>query len=270
MIAGIDSIMQRFDTIDRRLCKLDSIETQVSQLSQKMTDIDKKVGSLEHDLHEQSRKIVDLEASRNFDSAQCNDLKSKQSDIEKMLKDEKSRNTEMAKNLKSLESENKRVSEEMIDLQSRSMRDNLLFFNFDELMNREDRASENCITKIKTFMETDLGITDAQTIKIDRAHRVGGFNPAKKRPVIVKFNFHQDKLRVKQAAFSMPKETPCKVSDQYPKPIQERRKKLIPHLIKAKESGKTAYLSYDKLFVNGTQYTADNFPDNAPNNARDA
>ena len=35
-------------------------------------------------------------------------------------------------------------------------------------------------------------------IKSDRAHRVGRLRVDKNRPILVKFNFYQDKLRIKE------------------------------------------------------------------------
>ncbi|KAH3695823.1 hypothetical protein DPMN_083281 [Dreissena polymorpha] len=44
------------------------------------------------------------------------------------------------------------------------------------------------------------------------------------------------------------------VSDQFPKTVQARRKSLLP-AINAKKSGKSAYLSYDKLYIDNKMYT---------------
>ena len=100
--------------------------------------------------------------------------------------------------------------------------------------------------------ESALNIPDARhNIKIDRAHRIGLFDITKKRPIVVKFSFSQDKTLIKKCAYSELKDTKYRVSDQYPKAIQDRRKILIPHLIKAREDNKRAVLSYDKLYIDG-------------------
>ncbi len=148
----------------------------------------------------------------------------------------------------------------MLDVQSRSMRDNLLFFNFDELPIPRDRASEDCSQTIFNFMTTDLELSNVTDIKIDRAHRIGNFQNGKKRPIVVKFNYHQDKMLVKKSAFDKLKDSNYRVSDQYPKEIQERRRKLIPVLIQAKNDNKRAVLSYDKLYIDGVLYKPDASP----------
>ena len=76
----------------------------------------------------------------------------------------------------------------------------------------------------------------------------------------MKFDYFQDKVTVKQKAYSVfEKDTPYRVSDQCPKPSQYPRRTLIPaFIILAKQQGKAGYLSYDKLFINGQEFSADN------------
>ena len=82
----------------------------------------------------------------------------------------------------------------------------------------------------------------------------------KKRPIVAKFNFFQDKTSIKQCAYTELKNSPYRVSDQYPKAIQDRRRALIPHLIKAKENNKKAVLSYDKLYIDGHLFRGETTP----------
>jgi len=100
--------------------------------------------------------------------------------------------------------------------------------------------------------ETKLEMPDAKnTVKIDRAHRLGKYTTAKKRPIVAKFNFYQDKQDIKQRVYERRADLGVNVSDQYPKIIQERRKLLIPELIRAREAGREAVLRYDKLYIDG-------------------
>ena len=96
-------------------------------------------------------------------------------------------------------------------------------------MNPDERANEKCTDKIFDFLTNELQIDDARNIKIDRAHRIGRFKRESKRPIVVKFNYHQDKLRVKQTAFVKLKDSDYGVSDQYPNEIRERWKNLSPY-----------------------------------------
>jgi hypothetical protein len=167
----------------------------------------------------------------------------------------------LSKNIASLRNENIDLNETIIDLQARSMRDNLLFFNFDEGTSFEDRKSENCAEKVLQFCENNLKIDSAAThMKIDRAHRIGPYQHGKKRPIVVKFNFYGDKETVKSSAREKLINSNFRVCDQLPKPIQDRRKKLLPYLIEAKRNGKQANLSYDALYIDRVKYTHDRPP----------
>ena len=141
------------------------------------------------------------------------------------------------------------------------IRDNLLFFNVEEETSYESRKTENCTLKVHQFCETKLDIDDAEsTIKLDRAHRIGRYEQGKKRPIVAKFNYYGDKVTVKSKARELLEGTPDGVSDQLPKEVQERRKKLIPYLVHARNSGKQASLSHDALYIDRVKYTHDNLP----------
>ncbi|XP_045174508.2 uncharacterized protein LOC123535821 [Mercenaria mercenaria] len=249
------AIMEKLEAMDKRLNKLDIIESQISNLTQKMTVIDQRVSSLESKVHEQNSKLTEFEVSRNFDSQSNDEIRKKQCDIDKQVKSGLESNKKVMSECESLKQETHRLSEEVIDLQSRSMRDNLLFFNFDEDISAEARKNEDCCSKIYTFCKNDLGMADAQTrIQIDRAHRIGKFTPGKKRPIVAKFNHTPDKIEVKQKVLERKDAISIRCSDQYPKVIQDRRKKLIPELIKARDENKEAVLRYDKLYINGSLF----------------
>ncbi|XP_060585205.1 uncharacterized protein LOC132741129 [Ruditapes philippinarum] len=274
-------VVDRLTSMDNRLSKLDSIEQQISVITSKMTSLDTRVTFLEATARESDSKMNDIEKSKAFDSQICDELQKKNSELEKALKEERSRIASLNKDLSALKS----VSEDVTDLQSRSMRDNLLFFGFEEGKTPDDRRTENCTKLILDFLSNSLKIPEAHVaIKIERAHRLGyKYEIGKSRPIVVKFNHYPDKLLVKQLSHEFnqsfgkgksdenstgennstnnsyhvqrPK---IRVSEQYPKIIQDRRKMLIPTLIKAKEDGKKAYLSYDKLYINNKMFTTEN------------
>ena len=53
------------------------------------------------------------------------------------------------------------------------------------------------------------------------------------------------------------KNTPFGIHEQFPKPIEDKRRKLYHVLKDAKRQGKHVVLVRDKLFVNGSQYFFD-------------
>lgn len=85
------------------------------------------------------------------------------------------------------------------DAESRSRRSNLLFFGL------EDAAR-------KTWAEAEKLVLDACNDKlgiqinpdtIDRTHRIGRFNPDKKRPIVVKFAFFKPKEAVLRSSYKL-------------------------------------------------------------------
>ncbi|KAH3747959.1 hypothetical protein DPMN_182395 [Dreissena polymorpha] len=103
----------------------------------------------------------------------------------------------ISKDFEKIRADNKSLSDDVVDLKDRSMRNNLLFFNFDKENTFDDRKHENCTNKIYEFCEKDLAMSGARdTIRIDRAHRIGNYETGSKRPIVVRFNYYQDKLTV--------------------------------------------------------------------------
>jgi len=233
-----------------KLSKFDKIEADVKAISNKLTRVEVKVMSLEHKMSESDKNLADLALSRSVDSDACQDIKKRHALLNCM---------------KNLKSENTLLSENIFDLQARSMRDNLLVFNFDEEKSFKTRKAENCINKIIQFCERDLHIENAaDNIKSDRAHRVGHFEEGKKRPIVAKFNFYGDKLNVKANAREHLSNTSFRVGDQYPNEIQDRRRKLVPYLVQARQAEKVANLSYDTLYIDRVKYTHDHLLQGPP------
>jgi hypothetical protein len=67
-------------------------------------------------------------------------------------------------------------------------------------------------------------------------------------------------LTVKNAAYDKLQNTDYRVDDQFPRAVQEKLRRLIPELIKAREEGKDAVLVYDKLVIKGRRRPPSNPP----------
>ena len=72
----------------------------------------------------------------------------------------------------------------------------------------------------------------------------------KPRPIVVKFNWHQDKEFVRINAKKL-KGTKIWIAEQFPEEIESARKTLYPELRKAKAEGKKAIMVRDKLYIEG-------------------
>lgn len=189
------AIMSRLDSIDNRLKSLDSIDQQLLNINGKISSLEVRMSENENTVKSIKNVVTDLEETKNFDSQALASLRDSQKRLERDVVSTHS----LRKELQDIVEQNIRMNEELIDLKGRSMRDNLLFFNFPE--QRQNKRNEPCIEKLFEFCELELGIVDArQTMKIDRAHRIGPPNSDKTRPIVAKFNFFQEKERIKRAA----------------------------------------------------------------------
>lgn len=253
-------VLKRLDNIESKLAKLDGIEKQISAMNLTITGIDARVVTLETKMVSAADKLTDIERSRIFDSESVSELQQQQTDMQKQIKADRKHCETLRTDYEAMKRENTRLHEEILDLQSRTMRDNLVFINIPEKQTYDERKYEKCIDTITDFCQTSLKIEDANTIKIDRAHRMGKYNNGKTRPIVVKYNFFQDKQRVKQAASTELTNTNIRVKDQYPKEISERRTALYPTFKQAKDAGKNAVMSYDRLYIDGQTITIDNIP----------
>ena len=123
------AILDRLDSLDNRLGKLDSIEKQLSNLTKKVTSMESRLSVLETTCTESKLKITELENSRSFDSHILDEVKNKQSHFDDQLKQERAKVESLTDECEKLRS----VREDILDLQARSMRDNLLFMGFSRM-----------------------------------------------------------------------------------------------------------------------------------------
>ena len=239
-------LTSRLDSIDNKLMSLDSINQQLSVINGKISNLQIRVVENEKTVKNLQKTVSDLEESKNFDSSSITSLNESQKRID-------SSHSKILNDLKQTQDQNAKMAEQLIDLKGRSMRDNLLFFGFPE--SRHNQRNEPCVSKIFDFCEIELGLTDVrETVKIDRAHRIGPPKPSKTRPIVAKFNYYRDKETIKRAAGEKLTNSKFSVGDQFPKEIQQRRRKLVPILKKAQSEGKDAILIYDKLYINGVKF----------------
>ena len=239
-------LMSRLDSIDNKLKSLDSINQQLTGINRKISNLEVRVLENESTVKNLQKTVADIEESKNFDSSKITSLCESQKRVDQS-------HSKLCSDLKSVKEQNTKLSEQLLDLKGRSMRDNLLFFGFPEA---QDPRNERCISKILDFCEIELELGDVrETVKIDRAHRLGQRKPNKIRPIVAKFNYFQDKEAIKKASSEKLVNSRFSVGDQFPMEIQQRRRKLIPVMKKALNEGKDAVLVYDKLYIDGTKYT---------------
>lgn len=148
-----------------------------------------------------------------------------------------------------------RLKESVIDLQCRSMKNNLIFTNL------EEQVTEDVELKLRQFIYEQLGI--GHKIEFGNVHRFGKRNNNRPRPIVARFIYHKD-LRLVLENATWLKNTPYGIHEQFPKSVEDNRRKLYPVMKDAKRQGKNAILVRDKLFINGTQYIPNTSENNTP------
>ena len=166
-------------------------------------------------------EVKSLTKSIEFAHGELNDLKSE-------MKQRKKAEDECDERIRALEESNKRLHESVVDLKARSMRDNLLFHNIEEV------EREDCTEVIYELLQEKLEIPDA-------------------RAIVAKFNFYPDRERIRRSASKL-KGTRIGISEQFPEEIEKVRQTLYPELRRAKAAGQRVRLVRDKLFINDAEF----------------
>ena len=144
-----------------------------------------------------------------------------------------------------------------IKLECHSRRGNLKFYGIKE---REHESNEDTEDLLRNFLRTDLKIPkeDEESIQFDRVHRVStrrvssGTPNSKPRPIIVKLSSYHDKEFIKSFIKNLTKGRNLGISDDFPKEVEEMRKKLYPVLKAAKQEKRTAFFKVERLIIDGS------------------
>ena len=110
--------------------------------------------------------------------------------------------------------------------------------------------SHNTVQLLTETLVTDIlkEKLDLDPIPIDRAHRVGKAKASKPRSIVVKLSAYKDKERVMKTAKDK-KLRNVFINEDFSARVLAKRLDLLPEMRRARNSGKIAYLSFDKLIV---------------------
>ena len=126
-------------------------------------------------------------------------------------------------------------------LENQSRRNNVIFEGIEESDKESWHDSER---KVMDVIKETMELED---LTIERAHRVGRAR-SRARPVVVKFLSYKDRELVMRNGRKL-KGTSITVRDDVSNKVLSKRKELMPRLREARENGKVAFFSYDKLIV---------------------
>ena len=227
----VKSMDAKISAMDQKLAKLDLME-------KKMTDMGTEVNKLWNFVHDKM-------------NATDNKLSETQSHMEAL---------EFTLGLTSdrlelMQRDRDALREDVLYMQSQSMRNNLMFSRLPE---KDDEKPEDTENIVRQFMVDKLKIEkdNVDRIQFERVHRTGSRDgPARCRNIVAKFTLFKDREFVKRHRANL-KGTNYSVYEQFPREINERRKSLIPRMKDARSKNQRAWISYDKLYINGKEVSA--------------
>lgn len=253
--AKLDVLNTKIDSVSSKLELLDSIDTRLSKLEAAMIIANE-------DLKEVKRQVVEMDEGLTNLNTQCEENRTNLAGLKREAKAAANKIEMVRKDGEQTKDEVKRLEKNFIELnekqvidQWRAMRDNLIFSGIAEVDEEDTEAT------LREFLRDEMKITKTADgpIEFDRVHRLGRAdteNPGKTRPIVAKFTKHKVREEIRKLAPTTLHDKPgFGVNEQFPREINERRKRLYPHMKIARKQGKKAVLVRDKLFIEGTLFT---------------
>ena len=240
----LQDILKKLENIEK-LEKLDIIEEAVNDLRKSFDKLEGRIQTLE-DAYKTTKQ--DVEGPKESLNANNED---KQKTSERLGKFEEKTNSGLA----ALEKENnklsalvKEIENKNLYLEAYSRRENVKFENIPEEDPKEDTEMV-----LRSFLERELGFSDAANIEIQRVHRLGKKKEEKPRPILARLLRYKDCEKPYSLGHRL-RGTDFKMYQDLPFEIVERRRTQMETFKKAKRSNIPVAFSKaqpDKLYIRG-------------------
>ena len=240
----LQDILKKLENIEK-LEKLDIIEEAVNDLRKSFDKLEGRRQTLEDAYKTTKQDVEGLKESLNANN------EDKQKTSERLGKFEEKTNSGLA----ALEKENnklsalvKEIENKNLYLEAYSRRENVKFENIPEEDPKEDTEMV-----LRSFLERELGFSDAANIEIQRVHRLGKKKEEKPRPILARFLRYKDCEKLYSLGHRL-RGTDFKMYQDLPFEIVERRRTQMETFKKAKRSNIPVAFSKaqpDKLYIRG-------------------
>lgn len=241
-------------TQNTRMLKLEQQMSDLNTLKQTVSCIQNSVQLIDKDVKDVNKTMSEYDNSIQIYSDLCDQVKANQTETDLNVND-------LYEKVDTLQSENEMLKNSQIqtenlltDLQCRSMRENLVFTGIEEP--KLDKSEfENTEETLCNFLKSEMNIE--KSIPFDRVHRIGVSQEQRSypRPIVAKFQSFKDREYIRSSAPKTLKGKPFGVREQFPKVIEDRRKKLYPEMKKARrDPNNRVRLVRDKLYINNRQF----------------
>ena len=237
---GCTKCSKKLDGIQEKLDKVLSMLPEIKQLQAKVVKLEKEKNDLKESLELSQAEIAEL---KNEAVSIVTKLAAASDKIAKVDK----------------------LERRLIKQECHNRRNNIKFFGIQDDDHESPKDTER---KLRQFLQKEMKIPsgELEDIEFERVHRIPTRPKEDKgqpRPIIAKVSFFQDKEFIKSCIKNLPKGKKYGVADDFPKEVDEIRKKLLPVLKKAKEQRKMAFFNVEKLIIENAVYRGPetkNFP----------
>ena len=250
-----EGVMPKIELILSKLAiledKMDGIEKHMCNVDETVSRLQEKVSTLELCLNGHDELVRSVEAKVTSYIADADKMKSDISTLNKNVKSAEEKILNYEADVAKANGEMASLRKQLQYMETYQRRENLRFYGIPE----QSEGKENPREVLVDFFKNNLGIDDAESIELQRVHRIGKYDSEQTKPrqMIARFLRYPEREEVFSKAGRL-KGTGLGISADLPKSIVEARKKLINKFKAAKKDGKTAFFSRaepDKLYIDG-------------------
>ena len=131
------------------------------------------------------------------------------------------------------------------DLEGRSKRNNLIIHG---LVRAEKETGEDCEGILTDLITDRLELAD--DFQFDRVHRL---NAKPNSPVVARCTFFKDKVKILKAKRKL-QGTNVFIGEDFSSRVRDVRRRLVPHLKKARSENKKCMMVFDHLIIDGKRF----------------
>lgn len=168
----------------------------------------------------------------------------------------KKENEERKRENEKLEGEIRKQNEKIILLEKELRKRNLIIFGIEEMENEDYQIQQAKVQEV--FDKTGAQAATANDI-ID-IRRLGKKTGNSTRPMMVELSSGNKKMEILRLSKNL-KNTGWSINEDFPKEIQAQRKELLEQMKKARNEGHKATVKYNKLIVDGKDYSVESAKD---------
>ncbi|CAG2245019.1 unnamed protein product [Mytilus edulis] len=259
----LNTFINLVSSIDKRLQSVEKGIDKFGEIKNIITSLTSRVITNEKGLQTCQGKITELEnniqgVGNLFDNlkSQCDKNKSLNDKNSSEIDKTKTSINKVSKDISEIKSQGRtstecncqdelaNLKERVLDLSCRSMKNNLIFTGLYGV------RDENTEELLRGFLYNEIGID--YKIEFGNVHRFGRSQRGM-RPIVARFLYQSDLQYVLENAYRL-HNTRYGIKQQFPKEIEDRRKKLYPIMKEAKYNRRNVKLVRDRLYIDNELY----------------